>query len=409
MPPATLTPLRAIAVIGLLMAAGPNCAAQAKAADDFEIRRDVVRSGFDGKTNWVHARAGVIPGSVPRVVMTMQKMRLDRSDFFFGLHSLHTRDLGRTWSEPVLQPGLDRRAEADGVIVGVSDFTPKWHAASGRLLGIGHTVRYRDDHLVPSAVRRRETAYSVYDPARDRWGPWRVLEMPDEPRFHGAGAGCVQRWDLEDGTILLPIYFKPQGTDPYQTAVLRCTFDGEELRLREVGTPVALPVARGMYEPSLTRFGGRYFLTLRNDEAGYVTTSADGLTFDAPVAWTFDDGAPLGNYNTQQHWVTRPDGLYLVYTRRGAGNDHVFRHRAPLFIARVDPEKRRIIRATERVLVPNHGARLGNFGATEVTPSETWVTVTEWMQGPAPHHFDPEYTRRYGADNRVWVARLIWK
>src|SRR5690606_15357232 len=116
-----------------------------------------------------------------------------------------------------------------------------------------------------------------------------------------------------------------------------------------------------------------------NDEAGYVTTSGDGRTFDEPVAWAFDDGALLGNYNTQQHWVTRPDGLYLVYTRRGAGNDHVFRHRAPLFIARVDPEKRRIVRSSERVLVPNHGARLGNVGVTEVTPSETWVTVTEWM------------------------------
>src|SRR5690606_23391275 len=141
-----------------------------------------------------------------------------------------------------------------------------------------------------------------------------------------------------------------------------------------------------------TRFGGTYFLTLRNDEAGHVATSADGRAFGPPAPWTFDDGAPLGNYNTQQHWVTRADGLYLAYTRRGADNDHVFRHRAPLFIARVDPQKLRVIRATERVLVPNRGARLGNFGVTEVGPGETWVTVTEWMQGPSPHQFNPDYT-----------------
>ena len=45
--------------------------------------------------------------------------------------------------------------------------------------------------------------------------------------------------------------------------------------------------------------------------------------------WTFDDGSELGNYNTQQHWVTHSDGLFLVYTRRGADNDDIARHRAP--------------------------------------------------------------------------------
>ena len=34
---------------------------------------------------------------------------------------------------------------------------------------------------------------------------------------------------------------------------------------------------------------------------------------------------------------------------------------------------------TERILVPEHGARLGNFGVTEVSPQETWVTVAEYM------------------------------
>ncbi len=386
----------------------PGASEGPAAAGDFTLSREVLRSGFDGKTNWVHARAGVIPGPGPVGVMTMQKMRLDRSDFFFGIHSLASRDRGRTWSEPVPQSGLDRRSEGD-VIVGISDFWPKWHAATGRLLGIGHTVRYQGDHLVPSATRRRETAYSVYDADRQAWAPWRILELPDEPRFHGAGAGCVQRFDLPDGTILLPFYFKPMGTDPYQTAVLRCDFDGDRLRVREIGEPIAVPVARGVYEPSLTRHRGRFFLTLRNDQAGYVTTSEDGLRYRPPVPWTFDDGSPLGNYNTQQHWVTHERGLHLVYTRRGADNDHVFRHRAPLFIARVDPERLCVIRATEQILVPNHGARLGNFGVTEVTPNETWITVTEWMQGPSPHQYDPEYTRRWGADNRVWLARLSWK
>ena len=45
------------------------------------------------------------------------------------------------------------------------------------------------------------------------------------------------------------------------------------------------------------------------------------------------DGQALGSYNTQQHWISHGDSLYLIYTRRGANNDHVFRNRAPIFIA----------------------------------------------------------------------------
>ena len=73
-----------------------------------------------------------------------------------------------------------------------------------------------------------------------------------------------------------------------------------------------------------------------------------------------------GNYNTQQHWVSHSDALFLVYTRRGANNDHVTRHRAPLFIARIDPESLQVIRSSEQILVPEFGARLGNFGVTEI-------------------------------------------
>ena len=112
---------------------------------------------------------------------------------------------------------------------------------------------------------------------------------------------------------------------------------------------------------------------------------------------------------TQQHWVTHPQALFLVYTRKGADNDHVFRHRAPLFIARVDPDKLQVIRTTEQVLVPEKGARLGNFGVTRFSENETWVTVTEWMQTTGPKHHDPDKLISYGADNRIWVAKLKWK
>jgi hypothetical protein len=181
------------------------------------------------------------------------------------------------------------------------------------------------------------------------------------------------------------------------------------MRVKAAGNAMTVPVDRGLYEPSLTMFQGRYYLTLRNDRAGYVCTSEDGLQYSEPVKWTWDDGTDLGNYNTQQHWVTHSDALHLVYTRRGANNDHVVRHRAPLFIARVDPTTLRVIRATERILVPERGARLGNFGVTEVNEHETWVTVTEWMQTTPPNPYDYTIPMKYGSDNAVFAARIQWK
>jgi len=90
-----------------------------------------------------------------------------------------------------------------------------------------------------------------------------------------------------------------------------------------------------------------------------------------------------------------------VYTRRGLNNDHVFRHRAPLVMAQVDPARMCVLRDTERILVPERGARLGNFGVVEVNAEETWVTVAEWMQ--------PVGCEKYGSDNSVYAARIRWK
>ncbi|KAA5542168.1 hypothetical protein FYK55_15280 [Roseiconus nitratireducens] len=388
----------------------------------YTIDRTVAHQGFDGQKCWVHARAGAIPPGMPgnatetpRVILTMQKLLLTGSDVFYALHQTRSDDGGNTWSDPVqLDPFVRQTFSGKGNPptgasiapdllqpgdqTTVCDFTPKWHAASQRLLGTGQTVWYRDNHVMK--VRPRGVAYSVYEPGRERWRDWKTLELPDEPKFRSAGSGSVQRVDLLGGDVLLPIYFKRPESTQYSVTVCRCRFDGRDLYYLRHGTELSVPVKRGLYEPSLTHFRGRYYLTMRNDDHGYVSVSDDGLHFDPPRRWTFDDGSDLGNYNTQQHWVTHRDGLYLVYTRRGADNDHVFRHRAPLFMARVDPDTLQVRRSTEQVLVPERGARLGNFGVVDVSPEETWVTVTEWMQ--------PAGVEKYGSDNRVHVARLRW-
>jgi len=389
----------------------------------FDIELSAVRRGFDGDYCWVHARAGAVPpghlngdAGSPLVVMTAQKLLLSGSDVFYPLHQTRTADLGRSWTRLVEQSVFARQTFEGGQApmptgaaiaphllrpgdeTTVCDFTPQWHAASGKLLGTGHTVWYRGNRVMHA--RPRGTAYAVYDCHHHRWLPWRVLEMPGEPRFSNAGAGSVQRFDLDNGDILLPIYFKSPTETQYSVTVCKCRFDGEELRFVQHGNSLTVDVKRGLCEPSITRFCGKFFLTMRNDEHGYVACSSDGLQFEPPRRWTFDDGRDLGNYNTQQHWVTHRDGLFLVYTRRGANNDHVFRHRAPLFIARVDPESLHVIRDTERVLVPERGARLGNFGVCDISPGETWVTAAEWMQ--------PRGVEKRGSDNSIFIAKIRW-
>ncbi|MCA8994601.1 MAG: hypothetical protein KDA88_21665 [Planctomycetaceae bacterium] len=386
-------------------------AIEPQAAAPFEIERHVMTSGYDGKQCWVHARAGVMPpskaGDNPTMVLTTQRLEITGSDVFHELHSAESDDRGATWSELQPQPEFKRWKIDERTDETICDFTPGWHAASAKLLGTGQSVRYYDNKVMK--VRPRFTGYSVYDRVSGVWSKPKALKMPDEERFQSSGAGSVQRYDLPDGRILLPVYFKRPEDVQYSVTVCLCEFDGETLSYVRHGNEMTVNVQRGFAEPSLTKFGDRFFLTLRNDEHGYVTSSADGLHFDEPKPWTFDDGSDLGNYNTQQHWITHSSGLYLVYTRKGANNDHVFRHRAPLFIAQVDPEKLQVIRATEQIVVPERGARLGNFGITQVSNDETWVVVTEWMQTwKRPSYIIP-VDNEYGADNSVFIAKILWK
>ena len=290
----------------------------------YRLKLDSPGRWFDGESCRVHPRAGIVPGAgergKPRVVMTMNSLDLSGSDVFRGVYGMETDDLGRRWTEQGLLETLAPRYEIiEGVRrpVALSDFWPSWHKKSGRLLGTGHTVVYTPDWKVTSP-RPRHTSYSVYDPDRKEWAVWQKLQMPGGEEFIDSGAGCVQRYDNPDGTILLPLYFRYPGAGRISTVIVsRCEFDGQNLRYLEHGNEMSTDIPRGFGEPSITFYRGRYFLTLRNDQKGYVTEGRDGLNFNKPVPWKFDDGEDLGNYNTQQHWVTHSDALFLVYTRRG--------------------------------------------------------------------------------------------
>jgi hypothetical protein len=314
---------------------------------------------------------------------------------------MRSDDLGRSWDGPISIPELGWVKEPDGSTRAVADVTPGWHAPTRRLVAIGVQVWYDDRGNERNGAS--PTAYAVFNPNTGKWSTWQTLEMPGNGKFTIARNGCGQ-WIVEpDGTLLVPIYFAAAAGGPTAATVVRCKFDGEKLTYVEHGDELKLTtdVGRGLAEPSIIRFGERYFLTVRSDARGYVTSGADGLHFDQPLRpWAFDDGSELGSYNTQQHWLANDRGLFLAYTRRGLGNDHVMRHRAPLLMAQVDPLTHRVLRPTERVLIPERGVPLGNFGAASITRDESWVTDAEYIMDTRR---DPR-----GADGSVFAARVRW-
>ncbi len=344
---------------------------------EYKLKIETILTANKGFKKWFQPRPAAIPmdgaNQKSQVIMTVQKIL--GSDYFTGLETLSSFDMGKTWSKPMAYP---EHAWRDGKPhkIGVCDFTLAWHEPTKTILGIGHTVRYTKKGFAGFGYQR-DTVWSSYNPKTGKWTPWKILEFPvtEDNRYYFNGVHG--QWLVKnDGTLLVPVYFVgPKKGFMLTGAVAHLKYDGKEMSVLELGKELTHSVKRGLYEKSITWYQGKYYMTMRNDLKGYVAVSSDGMNFGPIKAWTFDDGHDLGSYNTQQKWVTHEKGLFLVYTRRGADNDHIPRNRAPLFIAEVDSEKLHVIRSSEKVAVPERGEMLGNFDATTISESETWITV----------------------------------
>lgn len=364
--------------------------AESVAARIRSVAKETLWRNRDGRsTTWFHPRACMVPGADggARALMTLQP--ITGSDYFGPVHWSASEDLGRTWSDPVPIPSLGRKGVAghEGLEQGVCDVVPEFHARSGTVLALGHSVFYRGDRFSKGDQLARYPVYSVRR-GDGGWSEARRLEWDDPRGGEIYTNGCGQRVTLEDGDILLALSFS-DGSVPRRVASARCAFDGDMLKIREIGPELAHPVKRGLLEPSMARFGGRFFLTIRaEDDRGYVSASGDGMRWEPKRPWAWDDGEPLTMSTTQQHWVTHSDGLFLAYTRKDPSNLNVMRWRAPIFIARVDPDRLCLVRDSERVALPLVGdgvndpdnvALMGNFHANAASPGESWITVGEWM------------------------------
>lgn len=331
--------------------------------------------------------------------MTLQPIK--GSDFFGPVQWMTSDDLGRTWS--AMQPAapLGWEPVPSGGNEGVCDVTPEFHPKTGSVLALGHNVFYKEAKF----DRNQPPRWPVYAVWKDgEWGPRRKLIWDDPRGSEIYSNNCGQRVMLPDGDVMMSFTFGVKGR-PRSVCGVRCSFDGRELIIKQTGPELTNPKGRGLLEPSLTFFQGRFFLTIRaEDNHGYVAVSDDGLNYEPKQAWMWDDGEALTMSTTQQHWLTHSEGLFLVYTRKDATNTGVMRWRAPLWVAQVDPKTLRLIRATERVVLPlmgdgvNHGDLLpmmGNFGIANVSPTESWVTDGSWCP-------------KTGNNGELQLARIRW-
>jgi hypothetical protein len=158
-------------------------------------------------------------------------------------------------------------------------------------------------------------------------------------------------------------------------------------------------VKRGFLEPQIAAHDGRHYMTMRAEDGyGYVTTSDDeGRSWAPAKPWAWDDGRRVAMHTTMTKLLSHSEGLLLVYTRIRDDNGDVFRNRAPLHCADVDPVALRLMKSTERILVPNRGRPVGNFWVWPIDPQKSYVAVAEW----------PRDGREENGD--AWLAKILWK
>ncbi|MCC6423938.1 MAG: exo-alpha-sialidase [Phycisphaerales bacterium] len=351
------------------------------------IQRQVLLQGRRNNQCWFSPTIVAIPSSGGlRVVVTVHQLS---GNDYGPLHTIVSGDMGRSWCSPFQSQNLFKIPLEDDVFESVHSFGMMHHRKTGRTFGYGGTVFTRDRNINPlfktewfvrEYAMKLSGAFAWWDDARGDFEPWKKFDAPQirtsEKYAHVFGMDqCCER---ADGSILMPMT---------EARADRSCGVGTMIVELGSGSPVVTKVG-GVFgekfaEPSIVEFDGRYLMTIRSearDGRMYRAASRDGLQWTDLAAWSWDDGSPVETANTQQHWMRLGGALYLVYTRKSELNNGVFRFRAPLYMAQVDPNRMQLIRSTEQIVFEEKGARMGNFSICSISENEAWIVTGEWLQ-----------------------------
>ena len=366
----------------------------------YSYARDILMEGYPGDTCRISPEAFKTPDGHMHILY--RHLLLSGSDVFMGSSVISSADGGRTFGKP--QP-LDPLPDSfENGIRTTHSMAPRYHAASNSMYAVGRVTRYANDkEPIVVGEDKMPALIGDFDWKAMRYTGCSRLDIDTPVMRQYAAVTFMEPLDEPDGTILIPAYCSGAFTTRSQVVVIRFKMENGKLVYVENGRPVIRnELKRGVGEPRIARLGNKYYMTLRSDEIGWMAESDDGLNYSEPTVWKWDDGEILTSRNTQQAWLMHPDGLFLVYTRETPHNQHVFRRRAPLFMARFDEDRNCLVKDTEIIAVPEMGARLGNFTVVNMKENEAWICVCEWMQT------DPKVCESYGANNRLWRVHVMW-
>ncbi len=365
--------------------------------------RNSMFPGHDGVFCKVNPDITILDDGVAFLSYTMLKM--NGSDTFYDEYCVKSLDGGKTFGEPKVMRCFSKKTET-----GRETFFKKstfYHKKQGKFICLIMKALYDENDVIlrnggwPSVhlgypyyiFRDKDTGDYIGEPIE--------LKLPFE-------ADCFspfgQPIEFDNGDVLINFYGALKGEKRYHIWTMILSFDGEKFEVKQVGDRFTENTGFGYSEASIAKLNDKYYMTIRAEDRGLLAISTDGLSYSEPITWMWDDGTMLENYMTQQRWLRFKDGLYLAYTRKGANNDHVFRHRAPMFMARFDEDNLCLIKSTEVILVPELGARLGNFNITDVSDTESWLVTAEWMQTNPPEWYNYKICERYGSNNSIWKA-----
>ena len=362
------------------------------------------------------------------LIMTLQTFD-GAGDTYGPVQYCLSADEGRSWSTVEDVEPLRTISLSDEVREGIADVRPFYHELTGSVIAIGCNTFYGkekqilEDDDFDTDRYRQYPVYAIRDSAGN-WSERKRLEHPVFAECNNWRVASAQLEILDNGDVIIPVYLTTGngGMSEYKVCTLRCTFDGNNIDVIDVGNMVTGDERYAVVEPSVVEFNGKFHLTLRahDTQAGYIhiakdgcglrAESDDGLNWSEPQMWMWDDGSKLVTSTTQQHWMKLGKKLFLVYTRKDESNLDVMRWRAPMFMAEFDAERGCLLKESEEIVLPlmrkkGVASIYGNFHVSNLTPDSCIVSdAAMWVRIEKGETPEEDYIAEY--ESSVCLARV---